>query len=443
MTDEVKFKIGKWVFIPGRNQLSDGKTKLRVEDRAGRALEYLCRNAGSVVSKETLIEEVWAGRHLSEQSVPVVISYLRKTFNDAGDKSEIIQTIPKKGYRLIGAKLLAGGDEESARKKWFGVAAALALFAIFAVYFFQGQETEARKPGIILTLNDLQNGTGDETLMPKVIALSEAGSYYLSKASGILLIRHWWNVGAADPTGGIYERYGAEAPVYHISGTLIQEGNHLNVTLFLNDPKTDEVLWSEAYEMTEDQFIEAHLQNLGKILAFLGLKENIPPPGVESSSPEAVTDYWIGLYLWHLGGKDAAIAAASQWQKALEKDPDLTPARVGLRALQAKWPDITSVFIGFPEIPADTENSAILVQEATIALNLEGDLEKAGELARRALAISPNDHAAYALLAEVLVREGKIEEGLKAIREAHLLAPYSTVYSEREGELKESLEGGD
>lgn len=444
MTNETAYKIGNWTFTPSRNELADGDTTLRLEDRAGRVLEYLCQNAGSVVSKEQLIEHVWQGRHLSEQSVPVVISYLRKTFSEGGGQTRVIETIPKRGYRIIEAGRITLKPEKARQPNTWLLAAAVAAAVVFlGLYLLQGEQSEARKPGIILTLNDIRNATGNDDLMPQVIAMSEAGSYYLSKADEVLLIRHWWNIDADDPTGGIFERYGEDAPVYHVTGTLIEEGGDLTVTLFLNDPRTDEVLWSEASAISEDDFLTPHLANLGKILAVLGAREQIAPPGPGAASGEAVTEYWLGLYLWHLGTEDAAEAAAARWQNALLLDPAMSAAEAGLKALWARWPAL-SPGADVPLILDGKETDpALLVGAGIIALYRDNDPAKAEQMARKALLYSPNDHAAYALLAESLVLEGKIEEGLKAIREAQLLAPFSSVYPEREAIFAEMLNGED
>ena len=442
MTADQPYKIGNWVFTPSRNVLASGEKVLHLEDRASRVLEYLCQNAGNVISKEDLIGHVWQGRHLSEQSVPVVISYLRKTFSDGGETADIIETIPKRGYRVIEAHPITFGMTGRGQNKWVMAVAAVLAVLIFSYFMLKGGESEARKPGIVLTLNDIRNATGDEGLMGQVIAMSEAGSYYLSKVDDVLLIRHWWYVEGEDPTGGIFERYGEDAPIYHIYGTLIKEGDNLSVTLFLEDPRTDEVLWSEAYAVSEDGFLSPHLSSLGKILAFLGAREMISPPGAEGLSGKAVTEYWLGLYMWHLGTEGAAKSAAARWQSALALNPEMNAAEAGLQALWARWPNLSSDNSFTLNISAEEKNPAVLVQAGAIALYQENDPEKAEQLARAALSQSPNDHAAYALLAECLVQKGDIDAGLIAIKEAQILAPFSSVYPKRAAAFLAMLESG-
>ena len=64
-------------------------------------LEVLVANAGEVVTRDILLEKVWCGKAVTEDSLTRAISELRKALNDKASAPQFIQTIPKKGYRLI------------------------------------------------------------------------------------------------------------------------------------------------------------------------------------------------------------------------------------------------------------------------------------------------------------------------------------------------------
>lgn len=51
---------------------------VRLEDKISKLLDALIARRGSIVTKDELIAQVWAGRELSEQTIPVAISKLRK-----------------------------------------------------------------------------------------------------------------------------------------------------------------------------------------------------------------------------------------------------------------------------------------------------------------------------------------------------------------------------
>ena len=64
-------------------------------------LRCLAANAGEVVTREELFSIVWEGTIVSDDVLTRSISELRKVFGDDPRRSEVIETIPKTGYRLI------------------------------------------------------------------------------------------------------------------------------------------------------------------------------------------------------------------------------------------------------------------------------------------------------------------------------------------------------
>ena len=94
--------IGAWTFEPGANELrrDDGERR-RLEHRAAVTLELLCRRPGEIVTTEDLVAQVWNGRAISPNSVPVVISDLRQALEDDARSPRYIETVAKRGYRLM------------------------------------------------------------------------------------------------------------------------------------------------------------------------------------------------------------------------------------------------------------------------------------------------------------------------------------------------------
>src|SRR3954454_23951548 len=124
-----RHRIGAWEFSPATGELRRRTDLRRLEPRAAKALEMLCEAGGEVVSQEQLIDGVWQGRALSENSVAVVIGQLRKALDDDAREPRLIETIPKRGYRLR-AGGLAG--EAPGRRRTLIVAAMAALVIVIA-----------------------------------------------------------------------------------------------------------------------------------------------------------------------------------------------------------------------------------------------------------------------------------------------------------------------
>jgi DNA-binding winged helix-turn-helix (wHTH) protein len=80
--------------------LLDGQEERPLEHRAARTLEVLCRCRGVLLSRDTLLAEVWNGRAVSSNSVAIVIADLRRALEDDPRNPAHIVTVPKRGYRL-------------------------------------------------------------------------------------------------------------------------------------------------------------------------------------------------------------------------------------------------------------------------------------------------------------------------------------------------------
>ena len=72
-------------------------------------LVLLAERAGKVVSREELLSAVWPGVVVGDEVLTQAVIKLRKALGDAPRKPEYIETISKRGYRLIAA-VDRGGD---------------------------------------------------------------------------------------------------------------------------------------------------------------------------------------------------------------------------------------------------------------------------------------------------------------------------------------------
>ena len=68
-------------------------------------VELLCvlmENVGEVVTKEELLNKIWANAFVEESNLSRHVYLLRKTFKDFGEEEDLIQTVPRRGYRFTG-----------------------------------------------------------------------------------------------------------------------------------------------------------------------------------------------------------------------------------------------------------------------------------------------------------------------------------------------------
>ena len=167
-------RIGEWHFYPASGELRRGGEVRRLEPRAARTLELLCASRGGVVTHEALIQNVWNGRTLSENSVAVVVGQLRKALDDDARDPRLIETIPKRGYRLV-AEMTREAPPQGRRLGW-----AVLVIALLMVAAIVGlRERMTARPEIAMT--DIVNRTGEPRYDPLVRASTELMLAELSK----------------------------------------------------------------------------------------------------------------------------------------------------------------------------------------------------------------------------------------------------------------------
>jgi len=77
----------------------DGK-QVRVEPQVFDLLHLLVRNAGVLVTRDQIIDEIWGGRIVSESSISARINAARKAVGDNGKEQSIVKTVPRRGLQL-------------------------------------------------------------------------------------------------------------------------------------------------------------------------------------------------------------------------------------------------------------------------------------------------------------------------------------------------------
>ena len=77
-------------------------------------IELLCaltEQGGEVITKDELLEKVWADSYVEESNLSRHIYLLRKPFKDYGESEDLIQTVPRRGYRFTGEVQELGNGE--------------------------------------------------------------------------------------------------------------------------------------------------------------------------------------------------------------------------------------------------------------------------------------------------------------------------------------------
>src|SRR3954447_15181776 len=92
-----------YVLDPSRRELRRGATSLLLEPQVFDLLVYLVAHRDRLVTKEELLGAVWNGRFVSDSALNTRMNAARGAIGDSGERQQLIRTLPRKGYRFIGA----------------------------------------------------------------------------------------------------------------------------------------------------------------------------------------------------------------------------------------------------------------------------------------------------------------------------------------------------
>jgi DNA-binding winged helix-turn-helix (wHTH) protein/Flp pilus assembly protein TadD len=111
------FKLGDWLVKPDDGSLISSQRVTRLEPLLMELLIFLCSRAGQVVSRQDVLKAVWRGRFVSDDTVKASFYQLRKALGDTPRKPRFIETLPKRGYRvLIEPLALTESDDSPGRR---------------------------------------------------------------------------------------------------------------------------------------------------------------------------------------------------------------------------------------------------------------------------------------------------------------------------------------
>ena len=101
MRSEQQILFDPFRLDPGNARLWRGERVIALTPKAFAVLTYLLQHPGRLVTKEELLQAVWADSLVTDASLKVCIREVRKALRDQPQKPRYIETVHRRGYRFI------------------------------------------------------------------------------------------------------------------------------------------------------------------------------------------------------------------------------------------------------------------------------------------------------------------------------------------------------
>ena len=111
------FYVDKWLVDPLSNRIKCNDKEVKLEPKVMAVLVCLAQSPGGVISREQIEQTAWSGIVVGYGSLASAIIKLRKAFGDDAKEKRFIQTISRKGYRLIAEIRLTVEDNDGGPDK--------------------------------------------------------------------------------------------------------------------------------------------------------------------------------------------------------------------------------------------------------------------------------------------------------------------------------------
>src|SRR4051812_29502996 len=99
----LRYHFEDYVIDPERRELHRGVDAVSISPQSFDLLDYLIRNRERVISKDDLIKAIWNGRSVSDAALTTRLNAARTAIGDSGEEQRFIKTLPRKGFRFVGA----------------------------------------------------------------------------------------------------------------------------------------------------------------------------------------------------------------------------------------------------------------------------------------------------------------------------------------------------
>ena len=314
-------RFGVFAVDLGAGELFKEGTKIRIHEQPFRVLALLLEHAGEVVTREELRQAIWpAGTFVEfDLGLDAAIHKLRSALGDSAENPQLIETLPRRGYRFIGT--IEGGRPRRRMALAGGVAAAAILLGAIALLWHPWRP---RTPYAIAVLYFEPQDTADAYLADGLTEdlTSLLGSARVRvKSPGV--VRRAQRASPGD-TPAIARALGVQ---YLLDGHVRRIGPRVRVSVRLLNGATAVAAWGDVFDRQPDELLALPSEIARAVATYVGeAGASSAAQAQPTRSPAAYDHYLRGNFLLARRSPDQTARAIAEYREAERLDSGFTAA---------------------------------------------------------------------------------------------------------------------
>jgi len=414
-------------------------------------LVYLAQHPGQVVSRETLEATIWAGMVVGYEAVSQSINKLRKALRDDPRHPRYIETISKKGYRLIAPVEPAGRQEREPREpvslapsrsvsvmhKLIAVVAG--ALAVTGLLVFRAVEIQKPEPAVVaipsiavLPFKSLGVESGQDYLGE---GIAEDLITDLSGLDSLRVIASQSSFHYRDKPGALTEITRQLGVQYVVEGSVQKSGDRLRINVQLTDTGKGETIWAERFATGTGDIFKLQDTLSRKVMDAMYVTLTGDKVSRGTMDFDAYDAFLVAQQHIKTRSRQGFEHAMAAYRRAIKIDPHYARAYGAMavtlmRGYRYQWTDLS---------PVEARERALELAQKAVALDQSSpqiywslgyvhlhrrEYDAAEKAARQSVALSPNYADGYALLANIANWRGNSRYAVTYIEKAATLNPY-------------------
>jgi eukaryotic-like serine/threonine-protein kinase len=446
-------------------ELRKNGVRLRLQEQPFQVLKMLLGRPTELVTREEIRQSLWpSGTFVDfDNGLNTAINRLREALGDSAEDPKLIETLPRRGYRFIGAlegmsapelevaqssvpcTISAAPTMQARLRPYKGaliVGAALAVIGLAIVgWLYNWRRGQALSETDTVVIADFSNSTGDavfDDTLKLALTVSLRQSPFLSVLSDErigatlrLMTRPTSTPLTPDVAREVCQRAGSKV---YVAGSIANIGNEYVLGLrAVNCQSGDTLSLKQVQAAGKEKVLDALGDAATKLRAELGeslssvQKFDTPIEQATTPSFEALKAYSLGSKNWNENGE---IQAIPFFRQAIELDPNFAMAYAYLGLVYSSLGEdsksVENVSKAFQLRDRVTESEKFLIS-AQYYLGVTGEVEKGVQVRELWAQTYPRDWRAHLSLGAVYGTLGRYEKAVAETRKCLGLDPDETI----------------